>query len=66
MGEGLNTAFQRMKDWRLKEPILKVVGNSVKVTIAHSPIASPEESIRAFLSNNDKIKNGQARELTGE
>jgi ATP-dependent DNA helicase RecG len=65
MGEGLNTAFQRMKDWRLKEPTLKVEGNYVKVTIAHAPIASPEESIMEFLSNNEKIKNRQARELTG-
>jgi ATP-dependent DNA helicase RecG len=65
MGEGLNTAFQRMKDWRLKEPTLKVEGTYVKVTIAQSPIASPEESIIEFLSNNDKIKNRQARELTG-
>jgi ATP-dependent DNA helicase RecG len=65
MGEGLNTAFQRMKDWRLKEPTLKVDGNYVKVTIAHSPIASPEESIMEFLANNDKIKNRQAREITG-
>lgn len=65
MGEGLNTAFQKMKDWRLKEPTLKVEGNYVKVTIAHTPIASPEETIMEFLNNNDKIKNRQARELTG-
>lgn len=65
MGEGLNTAFQKMKDWRLKEPTLKVDGNYVKVTIAHTPIASPEESIMEFLNNNEKIKNRQARELTG-
>jgi ATP-dependent DNA helicase RecG len=64
MGEGLNTAFQKMKDWRLKEPILKVDGNYVKVTIAHTPIASPEETIIEFLNNNEKIKNKQARELT--
>jgi len=65
MGEGLNTAFQKMKDWRLKEPTLKVEGNYVKVTIAHTPIASPEETIMEFLNNNEKIKNRQARELTG-
>lgn len=65
MGEGLNTAFQKMKDWRLKEPTLRVEGNYVKVTIAHTPIASPEETIIEFLNNNDQIKNSQARELTG-
>lgn len=65
MGEGLNTAFQKMKDWRLKEPTIKVDGNYLKVTIAHSPIASPEETIMEFLINNEKIRNKQARELTG-
>jgi hypothetical protein len=29
------------------------------------PIASPEEAIMGFLHNSDKIKNKQARELTG-
>lgn len=65
MGEGLNTAFQKMKDWRLKDPIIKVEGNNVKVTIAHSSLASPEEAIMEFLSHNPIIKNKQARELTG-
>lgn len=65
MGEGLNTAFQKMKDWRLKEPIIKVEGNYVKVTIAHNPIASPEETIIEFLEHNPQIKNSQARALTG-
>jgi ATP-dependent DNA helicase RecG len=65
MGEGLNTAFQKMKDWRLKEPTLKVEGNYVKVTVAHSPIATPEEAIIEFLLTNKTIKNSQAREITG-
>lgn len=65
MGEGLNTAFQRMKDWSLKEPVIKVEGNYVKVIISHTPLATPEEAIIEFLKNNDTIKNGQARELTG-
>jgi len=65
MGEGLNTAFQKMKDWRLKEPTIKVEGNYVKATIAHSPIASPEETIIEFLDHNSQIKNRQGRELTG-
>jgi ATP-dependent DNA helicase RecG len=65
MGEGLNTAFQKMKDWRLKEPIIKVEGNYVKAIISHAPIATPEETIIEFLNNNIQIKNRQARELTG-
>jgi ATP-dependent DNA helicase RecG len=65
MGEGLNTAFQKMKDWRLKEPSIKASGNYVKAIISHTPIASPEEAIIEFLSHNEIITNSQARELTG-
>jgi|SRR5690606_11468171 len=65
MGEGLNTAFQKMKDWRLKEPVITVTGNYVNVIIAHTPIASPEESIIEYLKHNLSIKNSQARQLTG-
>jgi ATP-dependent DNA helicase RecG len=65
MGEGLNTAFQKMKDWRLKEPFIKVEGNYVKVIISHTPLATPEEAIIEFLKHNPQIRNKQARELTG-
>lgn len=65
MGEGLNTAFQRMKDWRLKEPKIVLEGNYVKVIIAHIPLATPEESIIEFLKHNRTIRNRQAREITG-
>lgn len=65
MGEGLNTAFQKMKDWRLKEPVIKVEGNYVKVIISHAPLATPEEAIIEFLKHNPQIRNRQARELTG-
>ncbi len=65
MGEGLNTAFQKMQEWRLKAPMIKVEGNYVKVIIAHSSLASPEESILEYLSNHATIKNRQARDITG-
>lgn len=65
MGEGLNTAFQKMKEWRLKEPVIITEGNYVKVIIAHVPLASPEETVLEYLSNNLIIKNRKARELTG-
>lgn len=65
MGEGLNTAFQKMKEWKLKEPIIKIDGNYVKIIISHTPLASPEEAILEFLKHNDKIKNRQARDITG-
>jgi ATP-dependent DNA helicase RecG len=65
MGEGLNTAFQKMQEWRLKKPSIILNGNYVKVIIAHSPLASPEESVLEYLSHNVIIKNRQAREITG-
>ncbi len=65
MGEGLNTTFQKMKEWRLKEPILEEDGNYFKVIIPHASLAKPEEIILEFLSKSDTIKNSQARDLTG-
>lgn len=65
MGEGLNTAFQKMQEWRLKEPVIKVEGNYVKVTVAHTSLAAPEESVLEYLNHHDNIKNRQAREITG-
>jgi ATP-dependent DNA helicase RecG len=64
MGEGLNTAFQKMKEWRLKEPLIKVDGNYVKVIISHTPLATPEESIMEYLTVHETIKNRQARQIT--
>ena len=65
LGEGLNTAFQKMKEWRLKEPQIVEEGNYVKVTIPHIPLAAPTEAILEFLKNNQTITNRQAREITG-
>ncbi len=65
LGEGLNTAFQKMKEWRLKEPEITEEGNYVKVTIPHIPLAAPTEAILEFLENNPTITNRQAREITG-
>jgi ATP-dependent DNA helicase RecG len=65
MGEGLNTAFEKMKEWRLKPPIIEEHGNYVKVTIPHVSLESASEQILTFLSSNDTINNKQAREITG-
>ena len=65
IGEGLNTAFQKMKEWKLKDPIIEEESNYVKVTIPHTPLASPEESIMEFLKTNSTISNRQARDITG-
>lgn len=65
LGEGLNTAFQKMKEWRLKEPQIAEDGNYVRVTIPHIPLAAPTEAILEFLKTNPTITNRQAREITG-
>lgn len=65
MGEGLNTAFQKMKEWRLESPKIFEEGNYVKAIIPHTLLATPEEAVLSFLENNETIKNSQARDLTG-
>lgn len=65
LGEGLNTAFQRMKDFRLKEPEIFEEGNYVKVILPHIPLARPAELILEFLQSHDTITNKQCRDLTG-
>lgn len=65
LGEGLNTAFQKMKEWRLRAPEIVEDGNYVRVTIPHIPLAAPTEAILEFLKNNSTITNRQAREITG-
>ncbi len=65
MGEGLNTVFQKMKEWKLKPPQIQEDGNYVRVVIRHAPLALPTEAIMSFLETNHEITNAQARELTG-
>ena len=54
MGEGLNTAFQKMKDWKLKPPTIHESANAVVVTIPHAPL----QSLRNWCSN---LSRGMAR-----
>lgn len=65
MGEGLDTAFQKMKEWKLQPPVISEEGNYVKVVIKHAPLAIPTEAILTFLDKNPEITNAQARDLTG-
>lgn len=65
LGEGLNTTFQKMKEWGLKKPEIFEENNYVKVVLPHSPLATPTEAIMQFLQSHDQITNRQARELTG-
>lgn len=65
VGEGLNTAFDEMKKYRLKPPVIRETDNSVVVEIRHDRLASPEESVMDYLANHPEITNRIARELTG-
>lgn len=65
IGEGLNTAFQKMRDWRLRSPEIINEGNFVRVLIPHAPLASPQEAILEFLAKQGTITNRQARDITG-
>lgn len=65
IGEGLNTAFQKMKEWKLRSPEIVEEGNYVRVTIPHAPLATAQEAIMEFLSKHPTITNKQARDITG-
>jgi ATP-dependent DNA helicase RecG len=65
VGEGLNTAFDAMRKLRLRDPIIEEMGSSVRVTIPHQKLASPEELVLGHLAVHTEITNRQARELCG-
>lgn len=65
IGEGLNTAFQKMKEWKMRSPEILEEENYVRVVIPHASLATPQEAIMEFLSKNDTITNKQARDITG-
>jgi ATP-dependent DNA helicase RecG len=64
IGEGLNTAFQKMKEVRLKPPIIKATKTRVVVILPHEPLASPEEQIMQYLETHTEITNLIARGVT--
>lgn len=64
VGEGLNTAFEKMHQLGLKEPVIIERDNDVLVTIRHEALASPEEAIMKYLETHDTIKNKAARKIT--
>jgi ATP-dependent DNA helicase RecG len=67
VGEGLNTAFEAMRNLRLKVPVVVEQENSVVVHIKHERLASAEDIIMEYLDNPDNkmITNRVARGLTG-
>jgi ATP-dependent DNA helicase RecG len=65
IGEGLNTAFQKMNEVRLKKPIIKCTAMRVSIILPHEQLASPEDQILKYLENHEEITNRIAREITG-
>lgn len=65
LGEGLNTTFQKMKEFGLKNPTIEEDGNYLKVVLPHSPLAAPTVAIMEFLKTQAQITNRQARDITG-
>lgn len=63
VGEGLNTAFQAMREMKLKDPVISQTGGYVVVELRHESLASPEEAILEYLKTHEDIANKQAREL---
>jgi ATP-dependent DNA helicase RecG len=64
VGEGLNTAFDKMRQLGLKEPTVEERDADVLVTIRHEPLASPEQRIINYLKEHGTIRNKKAREIT--
>jgi ATP-dependent DNA helicase RecG len=65
LGEGLNTTFQKMKEFGLKSPIITEEGNYLKVVLPHLPLAAPTVAIMDFMKSHNRITNRQARDITG-
>lgn len=65
LGEGMNTAFQKMKDAGLKPPEVIEDGNYVKVIFRHAPALESEAVVMDFLKKFPEISNRQALDLVG-
>lgn len=63
VGEGLNTAFESMRNLKLKPPEIYQDGGYVKVILRHEALASPEEAILLYLLKHEEIANRNAREV---
>jgi len=64
VGEGLNTAFEAMRNLELREPEILETESGVKVVLRHEKLAQPETRIVDYLRENDEINNARAREIT--
>lgn len=59
VGEGLNTAFEAMRNLKLKPPEIEETENSVIVRIRHEPLASAEQLVLDYMKTHDEINNAK-------
>jgi len=64
VGEGLNTAFDKMRELGLRDPVIEERYSDLLVTILHEQLASKEETIIKYLDANGTIRNKKARAIT--
>jgi ATP-dependent DNA helicase RecG len=64
VGEGLNTAFDKMRELGLRDPLVEERDSDLVVTILHEALASREETILKYLEDHGTIVNKQARAIT--
>ncbi len=64
VGEGLNTAFEAMRELKLKDPIIEQVNSGVLIILKHEKLAEPEQAITNFFRENEEINNSKARSIT--
>jgi hypothetical protein len=60
----LNTAFEAMRKLKFRDPVIEQLDGSVKITLRHEKLASPEEIICEYLRSNAEINNSKARDIT--
>jgi ATP-dependent DNA helicase RecG len=63
VGEGLNTAFEAMRDLKLKDPIIEQMENGILVTLKHEKLGTPEQIIVEYLREKEEINNAVARSI---
>lgn len=64
IGEGLNTAFEAMKEMNLKDPEISQSEGYVWVVLKHESLGTPQELIIKYLESHEFIANKDAREIT--
>lgn len=65
VGEGLQAAFDAMKELKLRPPEIVDKRSSVSVLLRHQRLASPEEMIIEYLQTHHEIANAVVRRLAG-